>query len=77
MSPELAATLFSRGENPLTDREQEVLKLVKGGKNTKEIAHTLYLSIGTVRNYLSTAIQKMEADSRQDAAVRADENGWI
>lgn len=77
ISPELATALFHREENPLTEREREVLRLAKAGNSTRQIAKTLYLSTGTVRNYLSAAIQKMEADSRQQAIVKAEEKGWI
>jgi two-component system, NarL family, response regulator DesR len=77
MSPELGKALFSREENPLTEREQEVLRLAKEGRSTAQIARELYLTIGTVRNYLSTAIQKLHADSRHRAILIAEEKGWI
>ena len=77
VSPDLAEALFNREENPLTEREQEVLRLAKEGKTTRQMAKTLYLSYGTVRNYLSSAIQKLEAESRHHAVLIADEKGWI
>ncbi|MDR6224945.1 response regulator transcription factor [Desmospora profundinema] len=77
ISPELMTALFHREENPLTEREQEVLRLAKEGQSTRQIAQTLFLTTGTVRNYLSTAIQKMEVDSRHHAIVKAEKKGWI
>ena len=77
VSPDLIEALFNREENPLTEREQEVLRLAKEGKTTRQMAKTLYLSYGTVRNYLSSAIQKLEAESRHHAVLIADEKGWI
>lgn len=77
VSPDLVDTLFNREENPLTEREQEVLRLAKEGKTTRQMAKTLYLSYGTVRNYLSSAIQKLEAESRHHAVLKAQEKGWI
>jgi len=71
VSTDLAATLFLKENNPLTDRE------VKNGMTTREIGKTLYLTNGTVRNYLSSAIQKLEAESRFQAIRIADEKGWI
>ncbi|PTM57932.1 response regulator transcription factor [Desmospora activa] len=77
ISPELAVALFQHEENPLTEREREVLRLVKQGKSTRQIAQVLFLTTGTIRNYLSAAIQKMEANSRQQAIIKAEEKGWI
>ncbi|WP_044641209.1 response regulator transcription factor [Risungbinella massiliensis] len=77
ISTELASALFMREENPLTEREQEVLRFVAEGKNTAQIAKSLFLTKGTVRNYLSTAIQKMEVESRHHAIKIAQEKGWI
>lgn len=77
VSADLAATLFLKERNPLTDRETEILRMVKSGMTTKEIGKTLYLTSGTVRNYLSSAIQKLEAESRFKAIGIADEKGWI
>lgn len=53
--------------NPLTDKEQLVLKEIGKGLTSKEIAQTLYLSDGTIRNYTSTIIDKLQADNRFDA----------
>lgn len=77
MSTDLAATLFLAETNPLTEREAEVLRLSRSGLTTKEIAKTLYLTEGTVRNYLSIAIQKLEVETRQQAVEKAQERGWI
>lgn len=77
ISTELATALFMREENPLTEREQEVLRLVAEGKNTAQIAKTLFLTKGTVRNYLSIAIQKMGVESRHHAIKKAQEKGWV
>jgi two-component system response regulator DesR len=63
--------------NPLTKREQEVLSHVVTGATTREIAETLFLRVGTVRNYLSNAIHKSGARSRIDAVRIAQEAGWI
>lgn len=77
ISTDLAATLFLKQENPLTDREIEVLRLAKEGMATRDIGKTLFLTNGTVRNYLSSAIQKLEVESRQQAIEKAREKGWI
>ncbi|MFD7520829.1 response regulator [Paenibacillus chitinolyticus] len=76
VSPELALT-FWEAENPLTEREREVLKLAREGLSSGEIASRLFLSGGTVRNYLSEAIQKLEAKNRIDAIAAAEKNGWL
>jgi two-component system response regulator DesR len=76
VSPELALTLWD-AENPLTEREREVLKLARGGLSAGDIGERLYLSAGTVRNYLSEAIQKLEAKNRIDAIGIAEKNGWL
>ncbi len=66
-----------REENPLTPREQEILKLAAEGKTTKEIMAALFLSSGTVRNYISEIIQKLEAKNRMEAVTIAQNKGWI
>jgi two-component system response regulator DesR len=76
ISPELAVMLWEV-ENPLTEREREVLKLAQEGLSARDIAGKLYLSTGTVRNYLSEAIQKLNAKNRIDAIVIAEKNGWL
>ena len=77
ISMDLAAALFMKENNPLSEREIEVLRLVKNGWTTSEICKELFLTKGTVRNYLSSAIQKLEAESRQQAVNIAIEKGWI
>lgn len=64
-------------ENPLTEREREVLRLAAQGKTSKEISASLYLSPGTVRNYMSEIIQKLEASNRIEAIAAAEEKGWL
>ncbi|MFC5651338.1 response regulator transcription factor [Paenibacillus solisilvae] len=76
VSPELAIT-FWEAENPLSEREREVLKLASDGHAAGDIAKQLFLSAGTVRNYLSEAIQKLEAKNRIDAIGIAQKNGWL
>mgnify|MGYP001352770822 FL=1 len=77
ISPDLTALLFAKEENPLSDREREVLRLSADGRTTDEIAAALYLTRGTVRNYLSSAIQKLEVQTRQQAVKKAADKGWI
>lgn len=64
-------------ENPLTEREREVLALVAEGKSAKEISAQLFLSSGTIRNYISEAISKLEVKNRIEAISKAKRNGWI
>ena len=64
-------------EDPLTERERQVLRLAGDGKSGPEIAESLNLSEGTVRNYLSEAISKMGAHNRVDAARMARARGWL
>jgi two-component system, NarL family, response regulator DesR len=77
VDPGLAAAALSTGVSPLSDREREVLKAGQGGASIAEIARSLFLSEGTVRNYLSSAIQKLEAGNRTEAARVAEEQGWL
>lgn len=66
-----------REENPLTQRELEILLAARRGLTTKEIAQTLFLSSGTVRNYLSEIMSKLQVQTRQDAIRHAEEKGWL
>lgn len=75
-SQSLMTTFFSE-KNPLTPSEQLILKEIGQGYSSKEIASKLYLSDGTVRNYTSTAIDKLEAENRFDAWKIAESKGWI
>ena len=70
--------MMALGEtDPLSDKERRALRLASEGKTTAEIANTLFLSEGTVRNYLSEAIAKLNAANRVDAARIARQKGWI
>lgn len=77
VDPALAAAALSEGSNPLTDRERDVLVAATRGASIAEIAGSLYLSEGTVRNYLSAAIQKTGARNRTEAVRIAMEKGWL
>jgi two-component system response regulator DesR len=77
VDPDLALAALSEGDNPLTSREREVLSASIGGASAANIAETLYLSEGTVRNHLSIAIQKLGARNRIEAARLAEEKGWL
>ncbi|ASY32923.1 MULTISPECIES: response regulator transcription factor [unclassified Streptomyces] len=77
IDPALAAAALAEGANPLTTREAEVLRAAAGGAGNAELATALHLSQGTVRNYLSTAIQKLAARNRADAVRIAREKGWL
>ena len=77
VDPALAAAALSEGDNPLTVREREVLATSEGGAMIEDIAARLYLSEGTVRNYLSTAIKKLGARNRVEAARLAERKGWL
>ncbi|KTW19715.1 response regulator transcription factor [Staphylococcus warneri] len=63
--------------NPLTHKEQVVLREIGNGLSSKDIADKLYLSNGTIRNYTSSIIDKLEAENRFDAWKIATNNGWI
>lgn len=76
VDPELAAEAWSEPD-PLTDRERQVLRLAGEGHTTADIAGTLHLSEGTVRNYLSEAINKLGAANRVEASRIAREKGWL
>ncbi len=75
-APELMDDFYSE-ENPLTEREKEVLELVAHGKNTNEIADELCIKSGTVRNYISTILDKLEVKNRIEAITRSKEKGWF
>lgn len=76
VDPELATEAWGE-EDPLTDRERQVLRLAGEGRPTAAIAAELYLSEGTVRNYLSEAISKLDAANRVEAARIARRKGWL
>ena len=77
VDPELALLALSEGHNPLTPREREVLAASLFGASLTEIAARLILSEGTVRNHLSTAMQKLGAQNRMEAARLAEQKGWL
>jgi two-component system, NarL family, response regulator DesR len=74
---ELVDEAYSQENNPLTDRENEVLLLMADGKNTKEIASQLFITTGTVRNYISVILDKLEVSNRIEAIKRFKEKGWF
>jgi two-component system response regulator DesR len=76
IAPELAVQSWE-ADDPLSDRERQVLHLAAEGHSSSAIARTLHLSEGTVRNYLSEAIGKLGAGNRVEAARLARERGWI
>lgn len=77
VDPSLAMAALSEGNNPLTERERAVLAAATHGASIAEIAASLFLSEGTVRNYLSVAIQKLGARNRVEAARIAEQKGWL
>ncbi|MDI6944835.1 response regulator transcription factor [Microbacterium barkeri] len=77
VDPELAVASLAEGANPLTEREQQVLRLSADGRAVTQIAAEVFLSAGTVRNHLSSAIGKTGASDRAQAALIAREKGWI
>jgi two-component system response regulator DesR len=77
VDPKLALAALSEGNNPLTERERDVLAVAATGASIAEIATKLYLSEGTVRNYLSDAIRKLHAANRVEAARIAESKGWL
>lgn len=74
---ELALSAWESAECPLTNREIEVLRLTSSGQGISDIAARLFLSPGTVRNYLTTAVNKLNARNRVDAMRIAKEAGWF
>ena len=74
---DLAAAALAEGACPLTPREHDVLAASQDGATIAEIAAALYLSEGTVRNYLSSCIQKTGARNRAEALRIASERGWL
>ena len=77
VEPGLAAAALSQGECPLTPREHEVLSASRRYATVAELAVSLYLSHGTVRNHLSSVMQKLDARNRGEALRIAEENGWL
>lgn len=77
VDPQLAAATLATGASPLTPRERDVLAAARDGATVADIAGRLFLSEGTVRNYLSSAIAKTGARNRIEALSMADERGWL
>ena len=77
VDPALAAEAWSAEDDPLTDRERQILQRAGDGRTSADIAAELHLSEGTVRNYLSEAIAKLGAANRVDAARIARSRGWL
>ncbi|MBN2984628.1 MULTISPECIES: response regulator transcription factor [Cohnella] len=75
-APELMDEVYGE-ENPLTEQEKRVLGLIADGKNTKEIASQLYITTGTVRNYISVILDKLGVSNRIEAITRFKEKGWF
>lgn len=76
IAPELALTAFDQAD-PMTDRERQVLRLAGQGCSNAEIGRRLHLAEGTVRNYLSEAIGKLDAENRIEAYRIARDQGWL
>lgn len=77
IAAELAIESWSAAADPLNERERQVLRLAGGGASTAEIAQLIHLSEGTVRNYLSEAMSKLQAKNRVEAYRLAREAGWL
>jgi two-component system response regulator DesR len=77
VDPALATDSLVAGESPLTARETEVLRAARDGSSVAAIAAKLFLSEGTVRNHLSSAIGKTGATNRAEAVITAEGNGWL
>jgi two-component system response regulator DesR len=77
VDPTLAAETLVSGDSPLTPRESDVLRAARDGGTVADIASSLGLSEGTVRNHLSAAIGKTGARTRAEAVRLADERGWL
>ena len=75
-SPELMESFF-HSKNPLTQQECVLLKKIAEGRSNQEIADELFLSNGTVRNYVSAILLKVNAENRTEAVKIASDNGWI
>lgn len=77
VGPELTSATWNHGYIPLSRRERAVLHLAGGGAEPAEIAAALNLSVGTVRNYLTTIVSKLHARNRVDAIRKAYDLGWL
>jgi two-component system, NarL family, response regulator DesR len=77
IDPHLALSTLEAPDNPLSPRETDVLRRYAAGAHPKQIAAELFLSYGTVRNYLASAAVKLDARNRMDAVRIASEAGWL
>ena len=77
IDPQLALSAWEGDQNPLSPREHEVLRLVAEGAEPTDIAAALHLSVGTVRNYVTTIVTKLNARNRVEAVKIAHEAGWL
>jgi two-component system response regulator DesR len=77
IEPRLAVSALENGQNPLSPREHEVLRWAAEGSEPTEIAAAMHLSVGTVRNYLTTIVTKLNARNRIDAIKTAYDSGWL
>lgn len=77
VDPSLAAEAISAGESAITPREADVLEYALDGASVEEIATRAHLAVGTTRNYLSSAMAKLDAANRYEAALKARDLGWI
>ncbi|GGX43675.1 response regulator transcription factor [Undibacterium squillarum] len=77
IAPELAVESWGAAADPLNERERQILRLAGEGASNADIAKRLFLSEGTVRNYLSEAISKLQAKNRVDAFRLARDQGWL
>lgn len=77
IDPEIAATALTAERCPLTDRELDALRFGRSTSSVAQIAQQLHLAPGTVRNYISSAMMKLNAASRHEAAEKAWQQGWI
>lgn len=77
IDPNLAADSMASGISPLTEREADVLRAARSGGTVADITHALFLSEGTVRNHLSSAIGKTSARTRAEAVLIAERSGWL
>jgi two-component system response regulator DesR len=77
IDPQLVISAWDCGQNPLSPREHEVLRRAAEGSEPAEIAAALHLSVGTVRNYLTAIVAKLNARNRVDAIKMAYDSGWL
>ena len=75
-SPELMDNIFN-SHNPLTNQEKIILLKIKEGLSNKEIANELFLSEGTIRNYISNILTKLDCKNRTEAVKKSTEEGWL